>query len=82
MSARSAFRAILFREMLESCGDRISIAALVAIAIRKAREAGDVIVTSFDKAGVVSASADDLETLGGARLLVGISRRLGSAAHG
>ena len=72
-----------FRELLESCGDRLPIARLVALAILKAREAGQVIVTPFNHVGVVSASAQDLEHLGGGRLLLGISRLIAmGAAHG
>ena len=72
-----------FRKALESSGDRISVAALVTLAIRQAREAGGAIVTVFDDAAVVSVSSDDLDRLGGSRLLSGISRRMAAGrAHG
>jgi hypothetical protein len=72
-----------FREMLAIAPGPISVAKLVALAVRKAREAGEAIVTLFGEASVVSASSEDLERLGGARLLLGISRRTGGvSAHG
>ncbi len=72
-----------FGEMLETCGERMSIAALVALAICRAREAGQTIVTCFGETDVVSASAEDLQWLGGARLLLGIFRHMAAGgAHG
>jgi hypothetical protein len=72
-----------FREALERWGDRISVAALVALAVRKARAVGQASVTSFDDDAVVSVSSEDLARLGGARLLREISRQMAEgAAHG
>jgi hypothetical protein len=73
----------LFREMLEASPDRVSVAALVSRAINRARGAGLEIVTAFGDGSVVSASSEDLESLGGAKLLLDISRAIaGAPAHG
>jgi hypothetical protein len=73
----------VFRRLLGSVGDRLSVAAVLALAIRAAREAGEAIVTSFNDSGVVSVDAEDLASFGGPRLLLEISRALaGGAANG
>jgi hypothetical protein len=73
----------IFREVLQRSGESVSVATLVALAIRKARASGQAVVTSFGDDGVVSVSAEDLERLGGARLLRGVSRRIVEGpAHG
>jgi len=69
-----------FRELLAVYPDRVPVAALVALAIRKARATGETIVTFFSDTGVVSASSEDLEQLGGARFLLGISRGMSGGA--
>ena len=72
-----------FREAIAGAGERVAIAALVALAIQNARQSGEVIVSTFDDAGIVSCSAQDLERLGGPRLLLEISRRMAKVSgHG
>jgi hypothetical protein len=72
-----------FREIMGGGDDALSLAALVTLSISKAKEAGEVIVRSFDSAGIVSVSPEDLQCLGGPRLVREIARLIaGGAAHG
>ena len=65
-----------FREALALYPEDVPVAALVGLAISKARAAKETLVTFFSDTGVVSASSEDLAQLGGARFLLGVSRAI------
>ncbi len=64
------------REMLRDRPERISVSALIARSLARARAAGAPSVSTFSATSAVSVSLSDLACMGGAILIGAVSRRL------